>query len=177
MLVRRYQARDRGQVWALNHIPFKGLTADPAVPLELPAVAGPGHFEDLYDPEASFVAVGGEFLVVEEEARVVGMGGIKPYGGGVAEVLRVRVHPAFRRRGVGAALMTGLEAAAGALGLETMHLDTTTDQPEAIAFYRALGYTETGRLRLPDWELIFFTKPVIRLPGGVPADDPPVGRS
>jgi N-acetylglutamate synthase-like GNAT family acetyltransferase len=108
---------------------------------------------------SSFVDVGGEFLVVEVDGRIVGMGGIRANGARQAEVLRVRVHPAMRRLGVGRALMNSLEAAAGELGYGELHLDTTVDQPEAIAFYTALGYAEVGRQSFPEWELVFFTKP------------------
>jgi predicted nucleotidyltransferase len=39
-----------------------------------------------------------------------------------------------------------------------MHLDTTVQQPEAVAFYRSLGYEEIGREQFPGWELIFFSR-------------------
>lgn len=160
MLVRRYRPDDRPAVWSLNTIPFKGRTANPSAPLDLPPVDGPGHFPDLADVLESFVAVGGEFLVVEVDGHVVGMGGIRGNERGQAEVLRVRVHPAVRRQGVGRALMDALEQRAAELGFAELHLDTTVEQPEAIAFYESLGYRETGRERHPAWELLFFTKPV-----------------
>jgi ribosomal protein S18 acetylase RimI-like enzyme len=73
------------------------------------------------------------------------MGGVRPNDRGRAEVLRVREHPAVRRRGVGRALMTALEARAAQLGLVEMHLDTATNQLEAMAFYPGRGYREVGR--------------------------------
>jgi predicted nucleotidyltransferase len=54
--------------------------------------------------------------------------------------------------------MRALERRAIELGCVRMHLDTTVAQPEAIAFYRSLGYEESGREKFPDWELIFFTR-------------------
>jgi ribosomal protein S18 acetylase RimI-like enzyme len=57
--------------------------------------------------------------------------------------------------------MSALELRARELGFEELHLDTTVEQPEAIAFYRALGYSEVGRELFPNWELIYFTKPVL----------------
>ena len=160
MIVRRYEPRDRPAVWSLNHIPFRGATADPSAPIPLPAVDSPGHFADLEDVLESFVAVGGEFLVAELNGEVIGVGGIRGNDNRQAEVLRVRVHPAVRRQGVGRALMEALEDAARQLGFEEMHLDTTVDQPEAIAFYRSRGYSEVGRETFPAWELVYFTKPL-----------------
>ena len=40
--------------------------------------------------------------------------------------------------------MGGLEARARDMGFERLHLDTATNQPEAIAFYKGLGYTPAG---------------------------------
>jgi ribosomal protein S18 acetylase RimI-like enzyme len=126
--------------------------------LDLPLVDGPGHFPDLEDPHRSFILAGGEFLVVDLDGRVVGMGAIRGSAESRAEVLRVRVHPAIRRQGVGRSLMSALETRAVELGFDELDLDTTVEQPEAIAFYRALGYSEIGRQAFPAWELVYFRK-------------------
>jgi ribosomal protein S18 acetylase RimI-like enzyme len=116
-------------VWALNDLPNIGATADPAVPLPLPPATGPpANFADLADITGYFLNNGGEFLVAEQDGHLVGMGGIRPSGQRRAEVLRVRVHPAARRRGVGRALMAALERRAGQLGLRELHLDMATNQ-------------------------------------------------
>jgi ribosomal protein S18 acetylase RimI-like enzyme len=53
-----------------------------------------------------------------------------------------------------------LERRARAAGFAGMHLDTATNQPEAVAFYRALGYVEVGRANRPEWSwtLVYFVK-------------------
>lgn len=161
VLVRRFQATDARQVWALNDLPNVGYTADPSRPLELPLPAEPPpSFPDLADVEASFLQAGGEFLVVEMDGSLVGMGGIRQTGGRRAEVLRVRVHPATRRRGVGRSLMATLEARAAELGVRELHLDTATNQPEAVAFYRGIGYEEVRQETRPEWSwtLVYFAK-------------------
>lgn len=161
MLLRRFEVSDVGAVWALNALPNVGSTADPTIPLELAARAGPpSAFPYLADIDRHFVGAGGEFLVVEISGHAVGMGGIRPNSAYQAEVLHIRVHPATRRRGVGRLLMSGLEARAWELGFQELHLDTATNQPEAIAFYRALGYVDAGTEMHPDWSstLQYFTK-------------------
>lgn len=52
-------------------------------------------------------------------------------------------------------------------------LDTSTAQPEAIAFYRALGYAESGRETRPDWHwtLVYFSKDLQSHPGPTPCPD------
>ncbi|MET7402586.1 GNAT family N-acetyltransferase [Dactylosporangium sp. NPDC005572] len=159
--IRRFRTADAPIVWALNNLPNIGATADPGVPLPLPPTyEPPAGFSDLADIPASFLGVGGDFLVVELGGHLVGMGGIKPSPKGRAEVLRVRVHPATRRRGVGRALMTALEQRALELGMRETHLDTATNQPEAMAFYRSLGYQEVGREHQPGWSwtLVYYLK-------------------
>jgi ribosomal protein S18 acetylase RimI-like enzyme len=158
--VRRATPGDGPALWALNALPNVGRTADPTLPLDLPPPAGPPReFPDLADVLSHFVAVGGEFLVADLAGHVVGMGGFKPTARG-AEVLRVRVHPATRRTGVGRALMAELEARAAALGFPRLHLDTADNQPEAVAFYVGLGYEQVRTETRPDWSwtLVFFEK-------------------
>ena len=161
VIVRRFRDADAPVLWALNALPNVGETADASVPVPLaPAVEPPAAFPDLADVGASFLAVGGEFLVAELGGHVVGMGGYRPGADGRAEVLRVRVHPASRRRGVGRAVMTHLELRAALAGLHQMHLDTAVNQPEAMAFYQSLGYREVGRERRPGWSwtLVYYVK-------------------
>jgi ribosomal protein S18 acetylase RimI-like enzyme len=161
MTLRRFEDADAPTVWALNDLPNIGATADPAVPLPLPpATSPPANFADLADITGYFLNNGGEFLVAEQDGHLVGMGGIRPSGQRRAEVLRVRVHPATRRRGVGRALMAALERRAGQLGLRELHLDTATNQPEAMAFYGSLGYQEVGREHQPGWSwtLVYYAK-------------------
>lgn len=153
MQIRDAGADDHRAIWALNAIPHIGATADPHAPLDLAVPDGPpDQFPDLADVEQHFAA----FLVVEDDGRIVAMGGIKPSG----EVNRVRVHPARRRESLGRTVMTALEDRARELGMTELHLDTADNQPEAIAFYNDLGYTETGRESRPEWvwTLVYFRK-------------------
>lgn len=159
--VRRFRDTDTPLLWALNALPNIGETADPSVPIPLPpAATPPAGFPDLADVEAGFLACGGEFLVVELDGHIVGMGGFRPGDDAHAEVLRVRVHPATRRRGIGRALMAELERRASGHGLRAMRLDTATNQPEAMAFYQSLGYREIGRECQPGWTwtLVYYAK-------------------
>jgi ribosomal protein S18 acetylase RimI-like enzyme len=175
-LIRRYRDEDRNTVWALSQIPHIGATADPSAPLDL-SRDDPGNWVDLWDIHASHIARGGDFLVYELDGRIVAMGAVIPDREGTAEVNYVRVHPAMRRRGIGRAVMRALERRAIELGCVRMHLDTTVAQPEAIAFYRSLGYEEAGREKFPHWELVFFTRElrtdqILSLNSGLAVGDP-----
>lgn len=56
----------------------------------------------------------------------------------------------FRRKGVGAALVTAVEAEARARGCPAVVLTTARNRHDAHAFYRRLGYEDTG-LRFIRW--------------------------
>ena len=62
-----------------------------------------------------------------------------------AEVTKLMVHRAARRRGIGRALMVELEAHARQLGRTTLVLDTREGDPSE-RLYRALGYTFVGAI-------------------------------
>lgn len=62
-----------------------------------------------------------------------------------AEVQKLLVHPRARRRGLGRALMIAVETAAMRAGRSLLTLETRTGDA-AEQLYRALGWTETGRI-------------------------------
>jgi len=64
----------------------------------------------------------------------------------MGEIKRMYVAPSARRRGVGRALLAGLEEAARDLGWTVLRLETGLRQPEAIALYEESGYR-----RIPDF--------------------------
>jgi GNAT superfamily N-acetyltransferase len=80
------------------------------------------------------------FLVAWVDDRAVGCGGVRAHDGDIGELKRMYVQPAYRRTGVGRAVLAALEARARALGYARLRLETGVRQPEAIALYRAAGY-------------------------------------
>jgi ribosomal protein S18 acetylase RimI-like enzyme len=175
--IRGFQDEDAPTLWTLSDLPNIGATADPSVPLPLlPTAQPPAAFPDLADIRSYFNDAGGDFLIAELDGHIAAMGGIRPNRRGQAEVLRVRVHPATRRRGIGRHLMTALEDRARQLGLPETHLDTATNQPEAIAFYQSLGYQEVGREHQPSWTwtLVYFVKILGPGPRPNPSDVIPI---
>jgi len=62
-----------------------------------------------------------------------------------ADVAKLLVHPDFRRRGIGKALMTELQHHAARLGRHLLTLDTLSGSP-AEALYLSLGFVKAGEI-------------------------------
>lgn len=63
-----------------------------------------------------------------------------------AELLLIAVDPAFRRRGVGGALLRSIIAECEGRGVRRLHLEVRANNP-AIALYTAHGFTAVGTRR------------------------------
>jgi putative acetyltransferase len=75
--------------------------------------------------------------------KVMGCGGCWLHGD-YAEIKRVYVSPDARGLGVAKKLMQRIEDEARASGRMIARLETGIYQPEALGFYRALGYVDRG---------------------------------
>jgi ribosomal protein S18 acetylase RimI-like enzyme len=88
-------------------------------------------------------------LVAEEDGRIVGTVQLqlaeRANGRHRAEVAKLLVVPARRRRGIGRALMDRMEEVAWGEGRTLLVLDTR-EGDASNALYRSLGYVEVGRI-------------------------------
>jgi GNAT superfamily N-acetyltransferase len=98
-----------------------------------------GRDAAVVDP-AEFLPPRGLFLVAEVDGVPAGCGAWRVLPSGQAEIKRVYVEPAFRRRGVAQLVVGALEAAAAAAGHEEVVLNSGREQPEALALYAERGY-------------------------------------
>ena len=89
---------------------------------------------------AEFQPPQGLFLVAEVDGVAAGCGAWRAMPGGEAEIKRVYVEPAFRRRGVARLVVAALEESAAAAGHPEVVLNSGREQPEALALYADLGY-------------------------------------
>jgi GNAT superfamily N-acetyltransferase len=96
----------------------------------------------MFDPPA------GSFFVGYRDGVPVAMGGwrfrgdLEVFGESeVTEIKRMYVAPPARRSGLARRLLEHLETTAREAGAAAMVLETGLEQPEAIALYRASGYT------------------------------------
>lgn len=97
---------------------------------------------DLADLEGGFWARGGRFDVLCDGAgRVVGTVGLRPLDARRVELCKMYLAPGWRGRGHGRALLEHALAMARAMGFSRVELETSAALAQAIALYRAHGFT------------------------------------
>ncbi len=84
------------------------------------------------------------FFGIRAEGRLAAVIGLEPLGK-IALLRSLAVAPARRHHGLGRELVAHAEQAAGALGIRTLYLLTTT----ATGFFEKLGYAPTPRDSAP----------------------------
>ena len=98
---------------------------------------------------ADFEAPTGHFVVGYVKAIPVAMGGWRRLGDrpglpspNAAEIKRMYVAPAVRRRGLARVVLAELETTARAAGIDWLVLETGRPQTSALQLYRSAGYAE-----------------------------------
>ena len=120
------------------------MTRTVATLLEPAGLAGLAQLLDAADLPSADIADPGRLIIRIEADSLVGFGGLE--GEGSDRLLRsIVVVPDRRRLGLGRVLVADLERQAHDLGVERLHLLTTTAAP----FFRALGYADADRGAAP----------------------------
>lgn len=86
------------------------------------------------------------FASIRLDGRIVAVGRGSMTGHWVG-VDAVRVDPAYRRRGLGTAILQGLTRWAGPLGGRRSYLEVVADNAPAVSTYQRLGFAEAYRYR------------------------------
>ena len=159
--IRRHEESDHDQVWRLHNDALKSTGAD--------YDAGPWA-DDLNRIREVYFS-NGEFLVGEDDGRIVAMGAIRRRTPDCAEVKRMRVHPEHQRKGFGKQILDALEHRAIELGYSRLGLDTAVQLVPAQQLYLHNGFQETGRGRLGGFEVIYYEKAIGSRPARQTAGD------
>jgi GNAT superfamily N-acetyltransferase len=87
-----------------------------------------------------YAAKQGAFFVAHDGDRLAGMFGLEGIGTSSAELRRMYVHAAHRRRGLARMMLLEAERTCRDAGTPLLTLSTSELQPAALAFYRKSGY-------------------------------------
>ena len=146
--IRQYTAADYDAMWELNNRALNLAGAQP----------GEDYFGDLHKIEEAYLNAGGDFLVGLVDDQIVAMGAFKRTDDARAEVVRMRIHPDFQRRGFGQAILSALMERAADAGYRSLHLSTTTLQTAAQGLYERNGFRHTGDDTYEDFKLLVYEK-------------------
>lgn len=118
-----------------------------------------GELSDIEEAATHYFARRGLFLVLLDDGRVVGMGGVRQLDDATAELKRMWFLRPYRGRGLGRRLAEQLIAFARESGYKTMRLDSGGDeQAAAIALYRKLGFVEIAPYNQNSYARIWMEK-------------------
>jgi GNAT superfamily N-acetyltransferase len=103
-----------------------------------------GGGEGVHAQPLEFVPPAGGFAVLYLAGEPMACGGVRRIDDTTAELKRMYVRPAGRRRGLGRRLLRALEEKAAGAGYTDLWLETGIPQPEAISLYETAGYTRVS---------------------------------
>jgi len=96
-----------------------------------------GHLEVFAPPE-------GRLPLAFDDGAPTGIACVRTIGPGTAEIKRMYVRPAFRRRGIGRALVQAAVEEMRAAGYLRLRLDSARFMTDAHSLYRAAGFREVA---------------------------------
>lgn len=148
-LLRRYKTNDHEQVVRLHYHALDDSGAN----------AGPGEWDDdLNNIEQVYLDNNGEFLVIEIDDRIIGMGGLLRVNDTTAEIKRMRIEPEYQRWGWGQMILTELEKRARDFGYVKLILDTSIKLTAAQQLYEKNGYNRIGVSGEGKFEIVLYEK-------------------
>ena len=128
------QARSREQVKAASRL-FQEYAAFTGLDL-----CFQGFAEELAGLPGAYAPPTGRLLLGRCGGEWAGCVALRPFSQNIGELKRLYVRPAFRRQGLGRALVHGVIQAARQIGYSRMRLDTLDLMKEALTLYDSFGF-------------------------------------
>lgn len=123
------------------------------------AYKGDGPWDDdLRDIKKHYLESNGEFLIVLDDDKIVGMGAFRKISSNDAEIKRMRVVPEYQGQGIGKMVLTKLVESAINKGYSTLILETSDKQIAANALYRNYGFVGIKQEIIDGYNCIWYEK-------------------
>jgi hypothetical protein len=87
------------------------------------------------------------FFLAKSDGQIIGTA-MSGFDGHRGWVYYVAVHPEYRRRGIGTALMKRVEESLSEIGCPKLNLQIRADNAEVQSFYESLGYRVEDRISM-----------------------------
>jgi ribosomal-protein-alanine N-acetyltransferase len=126
--------------------PATAADLDAVVELELTCLGADAWSRGLVEQGIAAALPTVSYLVAEVDGVVVGHA-VASAAGDDAELQRIAVDPAYRRRGLAGELLAAVESRAAADGATRLLLEVREDNTTAAAFYECRGFGDVGRRR------------------------------
>lgn len=139
MIIRRYRPSDQGAVIALFR-EFMWELTPAALGAQFQSYIERAIVEELGRIEEYYFSREGQGFWVADSGGVVGMAGVEHHEQGAAELRRMAVGKAHRRKGIGRELLATAEAFCRDAGYRRMVLSTSELQAAAARLYESSGY-------------------------------------
>jgi putative acetyltransferase len=117
-----------------------------------------GADRDVLEIEEYYLALGGEFWVVEDRGEIVGTSAYYPYphrGDKAVEIRKMYLQPKIRGQGLGRYLLAELERSILARGYNQIWIETASILTTAVKLYETNGYQLTTGVETLRCDLIY----------------------
>jgi putative acetyltransferase len=117
-----------------------------------------GADRDVLQVEEFYLAVGGEFWVIEHQSQIVGTGAYYPVHRGqkAVEVRKMYLLSSVRGLGLGKYLLQQLEAAIASRGFQQIWIETASVLVEAVKLYESNGYQPATGVETTRCDRVYF---------------------
>lgn len=128
--------------------PYKNTDFDEVIELwRIVFPNAPAHNNPASDIESKLKIQSEMFFVAVSEDKLIGTA-MSGYDGHRGWVYYVAVHPEYRRRGIGSALMREVERALTEVGCPKLNLQIRAGNAQVQSFYESLGYGIEERISM-----------------------------
>jgi ribosomal protein S18 acetylase RimI-like enzyme len=113
--------------------------------------------EELTTLPGKYAPPNGQLLIAYVDDQTAGCIGLRPLMGGICEMKRLYVRPAYRNQRIGQKLVERIIREARQIGYARMRLDTLSSMSAAMRLYKRFGFVEIpAYYENPEPESIYF---------------------